>query len=256
MFCPNCGKQIPEGSRFCENCGTPVRQQEAPAQQPVNQQPAYQQPAYQQPYQGPVYAGNGAVREGIPAPGFSDRVNHPEVLAAVKKNRGIAKIFAFILVPLPLVGVVIFALVTGKLEIGKAALYGGIISAVFLLFALISFFKERAANTYEAVVTDQRTERTYRHNRSKDGRDMVTQYTTVARTTDGKKKTIVEYDYGRIWAYRYLHVGDRFRYHPQFAYPYELYDKSHADGIYCVSCQTKNPVTADRCKKCGVPLLK
>lgn len=23
-FCPNCGKEVPEGSQFCENCGAQV----------------------------------------------------------------------------------------------------------------------------------------------------------------------------------------------------------------------------------------
>lgn len=51
-------------------------------------------------------------------------------------------------------------------------------------------------------------------------------------------------------------IAERFRCHPQFAFPYELYDKSKADCLYCVICQKKNPVEADRCPKCGAPLLK
>lgn len=47
MFCNNCGSSIPDGVRFCTNCGHPVAQ--APAQQPA-QQP-YQQPAPQPQYQ-------------------------------------------------------------------------------------------------------------------------------------------------------------------------------------------------------------
>ena len=38
-FCINCGTQIPDGSRFCPNCGAPVG--------------ANPQPQYQQPYQAP-----------------------------------------------------------------------------------------------------------------------------------------------------------------------------------------------------------
>ena len=44
--------------------------------------------------------------------------------------------------------------------------------------------------------------------------------------------------------------------HPQFHFPYELYDKSRAPYIACVSCGTKNPTEADRCQKCNLPLLK
>ena len=64
MFCTNCGTQLPDGSRFCSQCGAP-QTAAAPAQgayqQPVYQQPAAptQQPVYQQPaapvYQQPVY---------------------------------------------------------------------------------------------------------------------------------------------------------------------------------------------------------
>jgi hypothetical protein len=53
MFCQSCGQQIPDGSRFCPNCGYQYSQSQTPAQpaaqQPVYQQPVYQQPVYQQP---------------------------------------------------------------------------------------------------------------------------------------------------------------------------------------------------------------
>ena len=39
MFCPKCGKEISDDSRFCEACGTPI-QQAAPAPQPTAPQPA------------------------------------------------------------------------------------------------------------------------------------------------------------------------------------------------------------------------
>ncbi len=58
MFCSNCGKEIPDGSAFCINCGAKVDAelpaqppvQQPPVQAPVNQQPYYQQPAGQQTY--------------------------------------------------------------------------------------------------------------------------------------------------------------------------------------------------------------
>lgn len=230
-FCPNCGSPIENNVKFCPNCGKPAPAPAAPA------------------------AGNGAVREGVPAPGFSDRVNHPEILAAIKKSRGAAKIFLLILIPVPVIGFILYSLITGKMEIGQAALTGGIVSAVILLFALISFVRERAANSYEAVVTKQVHHERIAHHGNGNG-ESVDEYITCVQTSDGKRKKIREYGNGQIWAFHYLQEGDRFRYHPQFHFPYEKYDKAHADGLYCVSCGTKNPVEADRCKKCNLPLLK
>lgn len=63
-----------------------------------------------------------AVRQGVPAPGFSGLVNHPEIIAAVKKNR-------------------------------KAAMIGGIKSAVFLVFALCSFIKLESADIIGAALS-------------------------------------------------------------------------------------------------------
>ena len=247
MFCSNCGAQIENNAKFCPNCGAAIA---APAQAQQNTA-QYTAPVYG----APARSGNGAVRQGIPAPGFSDRVNHPEILAAVKKNRKAARVFAFFLVPLPLIGFVVYSIVSEKMKIGQAAMIGGIISAVFLVFAFYSFIKERAKNTYEATVIDKKSGLTYRH-KNTDDPEMVTEYVTVVRTSDGKKKRIVEQEGTQIRTWEYLQVGDRFKYHPQFHFPYELYDKSRAPYIACVSCGTKNPVEDDRCKKCGLPLLK
>ncbi len=246
-FCPNCGQPVKTDDIFCEHCGVKLSDYDVPAGQAS--------PPVSQPAAEPVYAGNGAVREGIPRPGFSDRVNHPEILAAVKKTRKASGVAGLFIVPLPLIGFYLYAMITGNMETKQALLTGAVVSGVFLLFTLISAVKNRAENSYEAVVTDK-----YKKKRKDDDGSgssaAAYDYITAARTTDGKKKLIVEPDPVRAWAYNHLEVGDRFRYHPQFAFPYELYDKTKADALYCPGCRAKNPVTADRCKKCGVPLLK
>ena len=121
-FCQKCGHSLTANTRFCPGCGAPVFQTSVAAQpQPQPQQYVQPQPVAQAT---PVYAGNGEVRTGIPAPGFSDRVKHREVLAAVKKNRRAAGVFGFFLVPLPLAGFVIYSLVSDKMELKQALLIG------------------------------------------------------------------------------------------------------------------------------------
>ncbi len=59
MFCTNCGKPIPDDSRFCTECGAPVELVEAVEAFDAPEQPVYQQepqqPVYQQESQEPVY---------------------------------------------------------------------------------------------------------------------------------------------------------------------------------------------------------
>ncbi len=56
MFCPNCGNQCPDGTKFCQSCGTPLTNNQQQNTQPDfnNQQANYQQPNYNQ-YQQPMY---------------------------------------------------------------------------------------------------------------------------------------------------------------------------------------------------------
>ena len=236
-YCQNCGNAINENENFCGSCGAPIA-----VEQPVSQ-----------PYQGSAPTLNSYYGSQM-TPGFSDRVNDPEILAAVKKNKKAAKFSSFILIPLPLIGFVVYSLVTEKMELKLALMGGGFVSFIFLICSLVSAVKSRTSKTYEAVVTDKKQRE--RSDNDNDNPDYYTEYITYAKTDDGKKKKIVETSRGIVAAYHYLPVGARFKYHPQFAFPYELYDKSQAPYIACAACGTHNSPTDDRCSKCNVPLLK
>lgn len=280
-FCPTCGRPVEAGDVFCTACGARLTQQAAAVQQPVQQQVQYtasinqaqQQIQYaqpqvqyvQQPQVQPAYAqyspgATGAygaaapVQQGIPAPGWSARINDPAIQAAMKKQRGCAKVFALIMVPIPTIGFLVYSFVTGDMDPGDALKYGAIVSAIFLVFAIFSLIKGKAEKGYEATVIDKQKRRV-RQGDSDDGYWM-TEYTLVVRTTEGKQKKIVENERVPVRAWDYLEVGDVFRYHPGFAFPYERYDKSRVQYLYCVGCQAKNPVAADRCGRCNLPLLK
>ena len=123
--------------------------------------------------------------------------------------------------------------------------------AVFLVFALISLAKNRAEKSYDGTVIDKSKTRTH-----SEEEGWTTEYTTVVRLTNGRTKKIKETDSNWFKVYDYLEVGDVFRYHPQFAFPYEVYDKSRKQHLYCVGCRAKNPVANDRCSRCNLPLLK
>lgn len=79
MFCPYCGAQNADHSKFCAGCGARLVEEqqvisepqqpavEYPPRQPAYQQPAYQPPYYQQSvYQQPMYP---AYPQPVPVPG-------------------------------------------------------------------------------------------------------------------------------------------------------------------------------------------
>lgn len=48
MWCTQCGKQLPDGSKFCEFCGTKVELEE-PAAEPVIEEPVVEEPVVEEP---------------------------------------------------------------------------------------------------------------------------------------------------------------------------------------------------------------
>ena len=52
MFCPECGKKIPNESIFCENCGTRVKNPDSKMKEQV---PVKPQGGHKQPYKSPLH---------------------------------------------------------------------------------------------------------------------------------------------------------------------------------------------------------
>ena len=238
-FCTECGQRLEEGVKFCPNCGKVVPA-EANGQEPQNNTYTMNDSRNHTPDCPPNYT-----------PGFSNRIHDPEMKAAVKKNRRASRIFLLIFMPVPVIVAAIYALVTGEMELGQAIIGGAVVSGIILLINFLTGMSHSAKNAYEAVVIDKKFEYTKTEH---DTYNHV--YKTIVRTTDGHKKVIQETSHMPRSAYEYLSVGDRFRYHPQLAYPYEKYDKSKDGFVYCACCMAKNDLSGDRCHKCGVPLLK
>lgn len=232
-FCTECGQRLDAGVKFCPNCGNAVS---ATRQEPQN--------TPYTPNNTPHYTPNYT-------PGFSTRIHDPQIKAALRKNRKSDGIFFLFFMPIPVIVACIYALVTGEMEFGQAFLSGAAVSGIILVINLLIGLSNRAERSYEAVVIDKREGYT-----SGSDEDRTPVYKTIVRTTDGRKKVIQETSHIPSSAYEYLCVGDRFRYHPQLAYPYEKYDKSKDGFVYCACCMTKNELSEDRCQKCGVPLLK
>ncbi len=255
-FCTQCGTQLQPGSAFCPSCGARVgAASAAPGNQPAynpnpaNNQQAYPQAEYQQPVhpqyvqnRAPVYTSAPGTRYGIPAPGFSDRLNDPEIHSMIKKNKKSSLKYAFIIFPIPIIIAAIIASVKGS-DMGEAITGGLFVSAVMFILTVISVIKQSTQKTYDAVVIDK-------YHKTGD-EDEDSEDVTVVRTDAGKK---IELKDSTSWDY--LPMGTRFRYHPWAAFPYELYDKTRETVLFCPACRTKNPIEEDRCKKCGAPMLK
>ena len=236
-FCTECGQRLEEGVKFCPNCGNAVPAAAAGTETQNNTYTPNDTPNYSPNY----------------TPGFSTRIHDPEINAALRRTRSISRVFLLISIPIPVVVASIYALVTKEMELGKAIIGGAVVSGIILLINFLTGMSHSAKNSYEAVVIDKKYEYDHKTNDSTTNEYV---YKTIVRTTDGHKKVIQETSHMPRSAYEYLSVGDRFRYHPQLAYPYEKYDKSKDGFVYCACCMTKNDLSGDRCQKCGVPLLK
>lgn len=232
-FCSNCGTKLKDEDLFCVKCGKAVTNQSSNR----------------------GYVSNNTVPIGI---GFSDRINHPEVIKEIadreKKGRGCI----FIGIPMPFIIYLIVSLVSDEVSTKDALVFGGGISVVLLVLFIFGSFLTNAKRSWDGIVVDKRSKDKSR--RMRDGEiQYYTQYTIYFRTDRGKKEYCVTSSNGAP-DYRdyfdYLNVGDRVRYYPHLSFHYEKYDKTHDSEIPCMFCNTMNDILNDRCETCNNLLFK
>lgn len=85
MFCTNCGAQVPDGSKFCTHCGSPIAAAPAPAPAPVPPAPVPEPVVPSAPAPEPVVTPAPeppvSAPEPIPAPPTPEQVAAPEPVA-------------------------------------------------------------------------------------------------------------------------------------------------------------------------------
>lgn len=253
MFCSNCGKKVQDGALFCSECGHSV-------QKPDRETCASCGKALPGSADFCVQCGTKNTAEAeqqkssSAKAGFSDYYNHPEILEAARQNRktGIGCLLVMTLVPL--LGFPIAGLLMQDFPFGESIIVGLGIALVMLVANLIALYRAKRP-MWEGVVENKFSkERSRRESKDDNSYTTYTEYSTIVRTQNGKKKTIVERD-SRRDMYDYLSVGDRVRYHPAFG-TYEKYDKSKDRIIYCNVCSMMNPIKNERCKRCNNLLFK
>ena len=220
--CDHCGEKLPENAAICENCGRAVAFRDRDEAQDAFQ----------------------SFRVG-----FSGLIDSDDVRAALKKQKRVTVIAMLILVLLPFLIFLIYGAVSDKMDIGKAAVYGLIISAIFGLTTLIVTVKKKLTKPFEGVVIEKKKKAKAVDVSSNTGRTR-TKYTVKVQTEDGRKirKEV------NIPTYEYLSEGDRVRYLPQFPQPFEKYDKG--SEVLCMFCSRTVSVEEDSCPHCHNPLIK
>ena len=233
IFCTECGTRLPGDAQFCSACGASIN---APEPTSVTQATASSFPST------------------TPTPGFSNYCDHPEILEVARKNRKSSMGCMWVMTLVPLIGFIIAGLLIDEYPLADAVVIGGGIAVLMLVVNLVALRRAKKP-VWEGVVVDKTSkERSKRESKEDSSYTTCTEYTTVIRTQDGKKKTIVEID-SRRDMYDYLTIGDRVRFHPAFG-TYEKYDKSKDRIIYCNVCSMENPIHKERCKRCNNLLFK
>lgn len=221
--CTNCGAPLIDGSAFCGNCGHAVPTEATGNERTIS---------------------NQSYRIG-----FSESIDSEPVLKALKKTKRATNITSIILVILPFLCFTAYGAFSDKMDIGKAAVTGIIISLVFALTSFLVTLKKKLTKSFEGTVIEKKKSIRVGDSETRGGKSR-TKCTVRIHSDDGKKhKKEVS-----LTVYNYLIEGERVRFLPQFPQPFEKYDKN--GETLCMFCSRKVDLSEDSCPFCHNPLIK
>jgi len=217
--CKNCGSHIATNAKVCEYCDTSV-----------------------------ATAGLIAGRQTAPMSaervGYSPVVDTPEFQRlARKKNRGFGVHIAIVAVVCLIIGGVVGESIFEGMVGTVTGFVLGIVFAIVTCFCMTSPRKQPVV--IDSVVTRKETLTTTKLH-------FGSFYRIYFIEPDGQE---VYFPTTTFKALEYYQLGDKVRYYKQFRF-LEKYDKSRDTINLCAMCHAVADIRADRCPKCGAPLLK
>ncbi|HPV99829.1 MAG TPA: zinc ribbon domain-containing protein [Oscillospiraceae bacterium] len=222
MYCPNCGAQVSENTRFCPACGgeTNRTSQDAPR--------------------------SAGLR------GFSPRIDDPAFAKYVKKTNRWSAILSIALAVAAVIGCYIAGEMGAEgMKNPQALLIGLGIGGMFLTVALFQILGRKRGATWDGTVEDKKIKK--KTETTEDTSTNYLEYSVIIRSDQGKKHVIRNRNTDIL--YNYYRVGDRVRHHAGLN-SYEKYDKTGDQFIPCNACGTLCDIQEDYCFRCKCPLLK
>lgn len=190
--------------------------------------------------------------------GFADLLQYPELTQFLKKSRKIGKFAVIIMSVAPFTGFMLYASITGDMDINEAIMVGTIVSAIFMFFSISFAIKEKSRQgTWTGSIIDLKREKIYEKvTQFNEVRNVRVQHNIMTICREDRSKPVVRDFGGSEDIFNYYKVGDRVR-HIAGAFHLEKYDKTGDEEVICVMCGGLYDIEQDaKCILCRLPLLK
>ena len=217
MVCSHCGADSPKNKNFCVECGKEIKK-------------------------------NKLV-------GYSTKINDPAFKKYIKDTKTWSLLFAVILSLIVTISFYIYGETSNEMENPEALFIGLIISAMFIVIALIQVISINKTKTFDGVVIDKKIEEHSRRRHTSNNDYYIEEYLDYYVLIKADNNTISLRAEDDDTVFNYFNIGDKVRHHGKLK-TYEKYDKSNDSIIFCNACSSLNDIEADYCFRCKCPLLK